>query len=43
MGNMSGSQQDDSGDSDVFDLDGLSGEMLNENYLVFIFRQLVNR
>ncbi|XP_063702342.1 DDB1- and CUL4-associated factor 11 isoform X2 [Culicoides brevitarsis] len=42
MGNMSGSQQDDSGDSDVFDLDGLSGEMLSENYLFFIFRQLVN-
>lgn len=39
---MSGSQQDDS-DSDVFDLDGFSGEILNENYLVFIFRQLVNR
>uniref|UniRef100_A0A336M7W8 CSON013285 protein n=1 Tax=Culicoides sonorensis TaxID=179676 RepID=A0A336M7W8_CULSO len=42
MGNMSGSHQDDS-DSDIFDVDGISGEMLNENYLVFIFRQLVNR
>lgn len=43
MGNMSGSAQDDSGDSDILDMDGISDEVLGENYLVLIFRQLIDR
>jgi len=40
MGNMSGSAQDDvDSDSDILDF---SGEVLGENYLVLIFRQLID-